>query len=47
MVMELIQIDITKQNIEQKNRVVCIGFFESLHIAHQQLLQEWTLNICC
>lgn len=40
MVMELIQIDITKQNIEQKNRVACIGFFESLHIAHQQLLQE-------
>lgn len=40
MVMKIIQIDITKQNIEIKNRVACIGFFESLHIAHQKLLQQ-------
>lgn len=39
--MEIIQIDITNiKNIVPKKRVACIGFFESIHIAHQQLLLE-------
>lgn len=37
--MQVIQIDITKEKLVSKARVACIGFFESLHCAHQKLLE--------